>query len=108
MKATTDEHYIIAGRESIAETQDLRVTLMELAPGEATPWHRHTVVVDTTFVLLGEVEVQATAPKETIHLGPGRPCRIQPSRPHRVVNAARWPSRYLLVQGIGAYDFINV
>jgi quercetin dioxygenase-like cupin family protein len=108
MKATTDEQYTIAGRESIAETQDLRVTLMTLAPGEATPWHRHTVVVDTTFVLDGEVEVQAMAPEETIPLVPGRPCRIQPGRPHRLVNAARWPGRYLLVQGIGAYDFIKV
>lgn len=34
-------HYSISARQSILETPEARVTLMTLAPGEATPWHRH-------------------------------------------------------------------
>jgi len=100
-------HYAIAGRQSITETPDLRVTLMTLAPGEATPWHRHSAVADTAFRLDGEVEVQARAPQETIRLSPGQPCRMEPGREHRVANAGDGPCRFLLVQGVGAYDFVK-
>lgn len=100
-------HYAIAGRKSIVETPDVRVTLMTLAPGEATPWHRHSAVTDTAFRLDGEVEVQAREPEEHIRLVPGEPCRIEPGRVHRVANAGATPCRFLLVQGVGPYDFLK-
>jgi len=100
-------HYSISGRQAIAETPDLRVTLMTLAPGEATPWHSHSVVADTAFRLDGEVEVQARGPEENIRLAPGEPCRMEPGREHRVANAGSCPCRFLLVQGVGAYDFVK-
>ncbi len=69
--------YSIAGREVIAETTDLRVVLMTLAPGEATPWHHHTEIADTTFVLSGQVRVELRpkpggAQDELRELVPGR------------------------------------
>lgn len=100
--------YSIAGKEPILETADARVTLMTLAPGEGTPWHKHTAVTDTALRLDGEVEVQARAPEETIRLAPGVPCRMAPGRPHRVVNAGDGPCRFLLVQGVGPYDFVKL
>lgn len=103
----TSPHYAIAGRKSIVETPDVRVTLMTLAPGEATPWHRHSAVTDTAFRLDGEVEVQAREPEERIRLLPGEPCRIEPGRVHRVANAGDSPCRFLLVQGVGPYDFLK-
>jgi quercetin dioxygenase-like cupin family protein len=102
---TTPQPYAIAGKELIAESPDVRVTLMTLAPGEGTPWHRHSTVTDTAFRLDGEVEVQAKGPDETIRLAPGLPCRMEPGRVHRVVNLGAGPCRFLLVQGGGAYDF---
>ncbi|MDR3641526.1 MAG: cupin domain-containing protein [Humidesulfovibrio sp.] len=116
-------HYSITARQSIVETPEVRVTLMTLAPGEATPWHRHTKVTDTAFRLDGEVEVQAEMPPnaqakgqaedqtdgpvERIRLMPGVPCRMEPGRVHRVANAGSGPCRFLLVQGVGAYDFVK-
>lgn len=105
MADETKPQYTIAGKQAIVESPDVRVTLMTLAPGEATPWHRHTVVADTTFRLDGEVEVQAKEPEEAIRLMPGQPCRMEPGRPHRVANAGSGPCRFLLVQGVGPYDF---
>jgi len=98
-------HYSIAGRQSIVETPEVRVTLMTLGPGEATPWHSHSSVADTAFRLDGEVEVQAREPQEAIRLLPGEPCRMKPGRVHRVANAGNAPCRFLLVQGMGVYDF---
>lgn len=103
-------HYSIAARQSIVETPDVRVTLMTLAPGEATPWHSHSIVADTAFRLDGEVEVQARGPEgavEAIRLAPGVPCRMEPGRVHRVANAGPGVCRFLLVQGVGAYDFLK-
>lgn len=100
--------YSIAGKQPILETPDARVTLMTLAPGEGTPWHRHSTVTDTAFRLDGEVEVQAREPEEAIRLAPGVPCRMEPGRPHRVVNAGDAPCRFLLVQGVGTYDFVKL
>jgi Mannose-6-phosphate isomerase len=109
-------HYSIAGRQSIVETPEVRVTLMTLAPGEATPWHRHSVVADTAFRLDGEaaVEVRGTdadgqtdGQVERLALLPGAPCRVEPGRTHRVVNTGSGPCRFLLVQGVGAYDFVK-
>ena len=50
-------------------------------------------------------EVQAREPEEAIRLTPGQPCRMEPKRPHRVANVGSGLCRFLLVQGIGAYDF---
>jgi quercetin dioxygenase-like cupin family protein len=103
--ATDKPQYSIAGRQAIIETPEARVTLMTLAPGEATPWHTHSVVADTTFRLDGDVEVQAREPEEAIRLLPGEACRMEPGRPHRVANAGATLCRFLLVQGVGPYDF---
>jgi len=100
-------HYNISARQSIIETPEVRVTLMTLAPGEATPWHRHTEVTDTAFRLDGDIEVQAGEPAENLCLQPGVPCRMEPGRVHRVVNVGQGPCRFLLVQGVGAYDFVK-
>jgi quercetin dioxygenase-like cupin family protein len=106
--SSASPHYSISGRQAIIETPEVRVTLMTLGPGEATPWHSHSEIADTAFRLDGEVEVQAKGPdgrEEALPLLPGQPCRMEPGRVHRVVNAGQGPCRFLLVQGVGAYDF---
>jgi len=107
--------YSIAGREVIAETPALRVVLMTLAPNEATPWHHHTEIADTTFALTGQVRVELQGPPgplgedkiELRELAPGVPCRVEAGRVHRVVNAGEERCSYLLVQGLGRYDFLK-
>jgi quercetin dioxygenase-like cupin family protein len=108
--------YSIAKREVIAETENLRVVLMTLAPGEATPWHHHTKITDTTFALTGAVRVEIETDADGVaeagrverrELFPGAPCRIEPGTMHRVVNAGNDPCSFLLVQGLGRYDFIK-
>lgn len=107
--------YTIAQREVIAETPALRVVLMTLAPGEGTPWHHHSEISDTTFALTGAVRVELRGRPN--HLGeekielrelfPGVRVRVEPGTVHRVVNAGAERCSFLLVQGVGTYDFLE-
>ena len=98
--------YTIAGKQSIAQTQDLRVTVMTLNPGQEIPRHSHTQVKDTTFCLKGQVEVSLGQPEETLILNQGEWIEIAPGRAHRVRCLGEAQCQTLLVQGVGEYDFV--
>ncbi|WP_243312578.1 cupin domain-containing protein [Fundidesulfovibrio agrisoli] len=103
---TSPPPYAIAGKQTIAQTPELRVTLMDFAPGQEIPWHRHNTVDDTSFCLKGAVEISTTDPDETHAIAPGEFKRIPAGTPHRVRCLGPEPCRVLLVQGVGAYDFL--
>ena len=98
--------YTIAGKETILETAEARVTLMTLAPGQSIPPHRHTTVTDTTFCLSGSATITLEGPSERLLLTPGDRASVPPGRIHTVANPGEAPVRLLLIQGPGAYDFL--
>ena len=98
--------YTIAAKQSIAQTPDLRVTLMTLDPGQEIPWHTHSLVTDTSFCLKGSVEISLRGPGETVALSGGDFLEVPVGRPHRVACAGGGQCRILLVQGVGEYDFL--
>ena len=57
MTRPEDLPYDIAGRQLIAETDDLRVQILTLRPGEEIPWHYHAAVSDTFICLEGPMIV---------------------------------------------------
>jgi len=92
--------------EILLETAEVRVRVMELDPGAATPWHFHHQVTDQMVALKGKLRVDLRAPAESRVLPPGERCRVETGRVHRVVNAdPHAPASYLLIQGVGRYDF---
>jgi len=94
--------------ETLIQTDNVRVRLIELQPGASTPYHSHTEVTDTMFGVSGETLVHMRAPDEEIRLAPGDRCTVETGRVHRVANALEdAPSKYLLIQGVGRYDFIE-
>ena len=78
-----------------------------LDPGETIPWHRHTAVSDYYYGLEGTVAVETRAPAARHELGAGQAASVTPPTVHRVSNPGKAPCRFLLVQGVGAYDFIG-
>lgn len=90
--------------DTVLQTEDVRVRVMPLGQGEIVPWHTHSVVTDHMFCLSGRICVRAAEPEEEFVLGPGQRCTIRPGRPHRVENLGE-AAEYLLVQGVGRYDF---
>jgi quercetin dioxygenase-like cupin family protein len=94
--------------EWLARTDEVQVRVNTLGPGQATPWHYHTVVRDDVFCLEEGLEVHLRAPDEVVVLRPGGRQSIAPGRVHRVVNGTSRPLPYLLVQATGRYDFVEV
>lgn len=80
---------------------------MHLAPGEATAWHRHSAVDDYFVCLKGKIRVEIRGEELPAPLEPGETARVAVGLTHRVSNSAGGASQYLLVQGVGPYDFLR-
>lgn len=94
--------------ELLLQTTDVRVRVMTLQPGEATARHHHSVITDHMVGLQGEISVELSQPAEVVPLAPGQRCTVAPGRTHRVINGdPTAAASYLLVQGVGPYDFID-
>ncbi|WP_226598042.1 cupin domain-containing protein [Marinobacter nauticus] len=91
--------------EILIRTRDVSVRILSLAPREVAPWHFHREIVDNMFCLSGSISVQLQEPDESLTLLPGQRCEVQPGRIHRVGNLDDQEAKYLLVQGVGEYDF---
>ena len=89
----------------LLKTQDARVRIIELGPWEVAFWHYHNEVTDNMFCLSGKMSVRLKDPDEETFLLPGQRCKVAQGRVHQVVNAGENSATYLLVQGVGHYDF---
>ena len=72
------------------------------------PWHYHSNVRDTFYVLKGTIRIFLRDPKEEVRLEPGETYLVLPKRPHLVVNGGDVSATFLILQGIGEYDFISL
>jgi quercetin dioxygenase-like cupin family protein len=70
------------------------------------PWHYHNNIQDTFYVLQGEIRLFMREPKEEVRLKPGEPYSVRAGRPHLVVNGGKTSATFLVLQGIGEYDFV--
>jgi len=91
--------------EVILDSENVRVRILVLEGGQATAWHFHTAVIDRMLCLEGKVAVEYRDPSECVELCPGERCEVAVERVHRVVNLTTDTAKYLLVQGVGRYDF---
>jgi quercetin dioxygenase-like cupin family protein len=99
--------YRVRNIHVVASGSDVLVREYTLDPGEAIPWHRHSEVTDSYYGLEGVVVIETRAPSARHEVGPGRTATVTPSTPHHVSNQAGTPCRFLLIQGVGRYDFIK-
>lgn len=90
------------------ERPGFRMTELQIGPTQEIPWHHHTQVRDTLYVLAGRVCVQTRAPESSVGLGPGETMTVEVAQPHRVTNAGADSAVFLLLQGMGAYDFVRL
>ncbi len=91
--------------EVLIQTDNVSVRILELKTGEALPWHYHSEVTDYIFALDDEIEIELRSPNENVHLKSGQKYTIPTGRVHRVVNPRKTNNNYLLIQGVGRYDF---
>lgn len=98
----------IAGREMVAEGRDMRVQVLTLAAGECIPWHYHTEITDSFVCLEGPMVVETRAPRADHVLEPGQRCAVGPKTAHYVHGRNDGPCKFLIVQGVGVYDYVPV
>ena len=85
---------------------DFRITELQISPTQKVPWHCHSNVQDTVYVIEGQIRLFLREPKEEVRLGPGDTYSIRPRRPHLVANGGDASATFLVLQGIGKYDFV--
>jgi quercetin dioxygenase-like cupin family protein len=83
-----------------------RIAELQISPTQQVPWHYHSNVHDTFYVLSGSIRIFLQDPKEEVRLAQGQTFAVPPKRPHLVTNAGDTPAVFLVLQGIGEYDFV--
>ena len=91
----------------VAKGDDVLVREYTLDPGEAIPWHRHSEVSDYYYGLEGVVTVETRKPMARHDVSAGRSATVSPPTEHHVSNQGSKPCRFLLIQGVGKYDFVR-
>ena len=100
--------YQVKSVEPVAIGSDVQARLFTLAPGETIPWHYHSAVTDWYFVLEGTLSIETRAPAAHHELAIGEGYHISPKTAHLIANRSDRDTRFLLVQGVGPYDFLRV
>src|SRR5438874_6218725 len=108
MQTRSRGDYTIAGRELVAEGTDLRVQVLTLAAGQCVPWHYHSEISDSFVCLEGPMVVETRAPRHEYLLEPGQRCAVPPKTAHYVHGKNMDACKFLIVQGVGTYDFVPV
>jgi len=94
--------------QELIKTDNVSVRVKRLDLDASTDWHYHSDVTDYFVCLSGVVQVEAKNPDEVVILHPGQRVGIKHHQPHRIVNTHDNESEYLLIQGVGKYDFKKV
>ena len=93
--------------EAVMVGSDVRARLFILAPGDTIPWHYHKESGDHYFVLEGALTILTRAPGEARTIETGRDHRIAPGTAHLITNRSTADCRFLLLQGVGKYDWVK-
>ena len=88
-----------------AQRPGFRIAELQLSASQKVPWHSHTNVQDTFYVLHGRLRIFLQDPKEDVRLAPGETYAVPARRPHLVTNAGEESVVFLVLQA-GEYDFI--
>ena len=84
-----------------------RISELQIGPAQQVPWHSHTNISDTFYVLADRIRVSLRDPVARIELGPGQSRGpVLPGRPHQVTNSGTGSATFLVLHGIGDYDFL--
>ena len=89
----------------VYRSEGVKVRHSHLDPGKEIPWHRHSSITDLVFAVRGEVTVQTLDPPTRLTLKAGDSYHVPPGQPHKISNPTDARIEFLLIQGVGAYDF---
>jgi len=105
MVGLSEGNYRIEKRETLARTDELRLVVLTLAPGEEVPWHWHNNVKDVVLCMEGPMVVETRAPRERFELAHGDTCTVPAKRAHRVSGKDGGRCKFAILQGVGEFDY---
>ena len=98
--------YQVERRARHAERPGFRISELQLSKTQQVPWHSHTRIQDTFYVLEGRLRLFLRDPKDEVRLAPGETYTVRAGRPHLVTNGGESSVTFLVLQGIGEYDYV--
>ena len=98
--------YPVADRTTHLKRKDIRIQEITLTAEQIVPWHYHSRVRDTFLALAGDVTLHLQEPEESVSLRPGDSFVVEVGRPHLVANGGEGAARFLVLQGVGEYDYV--
>jgi quercetin dioxygenase-like cupin family protein len=100
-------NYTVKSVATVVAGTDVKVRPFTLAPGEVIPWHDHGQSTDHYLVLAGALSIATREPTVAERsLTVGKSYKILPETPHLIANRGATDCRFLLVQGVGKYDWV--
>ena len=104
----TSRIYEVERRAYYAARPGFRIAELQISPTQTVPWHFHNNVQDTFYVISGAIRIFARDPSEEVCLTPGQTFAVRPGRPHMVANAGNTSAVFVVLQGMGEYDFVGL
>ena len=101
-----DHLYEVERRVRHAERPGFRISELQISPSQFVPWHCHTGITDTFYVIEGAIRLLLRDPAEEVVLRSGETYVVRERRPHCVENAGSTSATFLILQGIGEYDYV--
>lgn len=98
--------YKVERRTYHAQRPGFRISELQISPTQQVPWHLHNNIQDTFYIIEGRIMVSLREPDEEVRLGPGETYSVRAGRPHRVTNDGDGSATFLVLQGIGQYDYV--
>src|SRR6185503_13232714 len=89
--------YEVERRALHAERPGFRISELQISTTQEVPWHYHTNIQDTFYVLEGRIRIMLGAPREEVRLSPGENYAVEPRRPHRVLNDGDGSATFLIL-----------
>jgi quercetin dioxygenase-like cupin family protein len=92
---------------TLIDTPEVRVAEYAIKPGSGGDRHYHSSVREFCVCLEGCLLIERDGAPAVL-LAAGQRAEMEAGVVHRVSNPESTPSRYMVVQGTGPYDFIAV
>jgi quercetin dioxygenase-like cupin family protein len=97
--------YQVKNGEPVAVGSDIQVRLFTVQQGDVISWHYHSKSTDHYFILSEKLTIETRNPDRRHDRSAGERYKILPNIAHRISNEARSECQFLLVQGVGQYDW---
>ena len=98
--------YEVERRALYGERPGFRISELQISPTQSVPWHFHNNIDDTFYVVAGKIRLSLREPQENVRLTPGDSHRVKAGRPHLVTNDGDTSATFVILQGIGEYDYV--